>query len=422
MMETVIAYGTEKFTLQLPPEAECLKLPKVAQTISPDLFRKRLNAFLRVNPLDLSSPILVVADKTRLCGYPEYLPILIEFLEEHGLKRNRLRCIIAYGTHPRQSPEECIQGYGPVFHKLNWIHHDCQNTDFTELGKTGQGTPIRVRTDLLNASCVITMGAICHHYFAGYGGGRKLIFPGCGERQAIYTNHGLYLDTEHNQLAPLCQPGILEKNPLAEDLFEIEDGGRKADLAIHGILDGHGQLRDLLVGHSREDFLMACEHHGRNCESDAGPYDLVIASCGGYPKDINYIQSHKAIHNSSMFVKDGGTLLLYCSCSDGIGSTTFLPWFEERSFQKAFEKLSQRYEGNGGTALATMTKLQRIRIGLVSELDDSFFATTGFQRVTHQEVQQEIDELPQHRSLAVIPNASLLVRKAEPKEGPEAGN
>ena len=418
-VETVLASGTEKFTLQLPSKAECLELPKVAQTINPDLFRKRLNTFLRATPLDLSSPILVVADKTRLCGYPEYLPILIKHLEEHGLKRNRLRCIIAYGTHPPQSAEECIHGYGPIFPELNWIHHDCQKTDFTELGKTGRGTAIKVRTDLLNASCVITMGAICHHYFAGYGGGRKLIFPGCGERRAIYTNHGLYLDTEHNRLAPLCQPGILEKNPLAEDLFEIEDGGRKADLAIHGILDGYGQLRDLLVGQRREDFLMACEHHGRNCESDTGPYDLVIASCGGYPKDINYIQSHKAIHNGSMFVKDGGTLLLYCSCSDGIGSTTFLPWFEERSFQKAFEKLSQGYEGNGGTALATMTKLQRIRIGLVSELDDSFYATTGFQRFTHQEVQQEIDALPQHRSLTVIPNASLLVRKQNVKREKE---
>ena len=35
-------------------------------------------------------------------------------------------------------------------------------------------------------------------------------------------------------------------------------------------------------------------------------YDLVVASAGGYPKDINYIQAHKSIHNAASFVKDGG--------------------------------------------------------------------------------------------------------------------
>ena len=107
-------------------------------------------------------------------------------------------------------------------------------------GRTGRGTPIRFRRDLLEASAIITMGAVSHHYFAGYGGGRKLIFPGCGERQAIYKNHGLYLDGAAETIAEGCQPGILDGNPLAEDLFEIEDR-LPADLAIHGILDSHGR-------------------------------------------------------------------------------------------------------------------------------------------------------------------------------------
>ena len=97
------------------------------------------------------------------------------------------------------------------------------------------------------------MGAVSHHYFAGYGGGRKLIFPGCGERDAIYTNHGLYLDGAAGTIAEGCQPGILDGNPLAEDLFEIEEK-LPADLAIHGILDSHGRLCDLLLGHGEKAF------------------------------------------------------------------------------------------------------------------------------------------------------------------------
>ena len=42
----------------------------------------------------------------------------------------------------------------------------------------------------------------------------------------------------------------------------------------------------------------------------SGVYDLVLASCGGFPKDINLIQSHKAIHNAAAFVRDGGRLVM----------------------------------------------------------------------------------------------------------------
>ena len=410
-VNTTVSTGQQHPSLQLPSHCTILQLGEVKQTISPEQFRRRLELFFQDHPLDLSWPVLVLADKTRLCGYPEYLPHLIESLEAKGMRRDALQVLIAYGTHPPQSDEECLRAYGEIYNELQFIHHDCDNAQFQDRGKTRRGTPILVRQDLQEASCVISMGAICHHYFAGYGGGRKLIFPGCGERHSIYANHSLYLDRTTQQLAPTCQPGILEKNPLAEDLFEVEEGGRPADLAIHGILDGHGRLCDLLVGTGAQDFRAACKLHGENCESQAGPFDYVIASCGGHPKDINFIQSHKAIHNAAMFVRDGGLLLLYCSCPDGVGSSTFLPWFSEEDFQAAFVKLAAGYEGNGGTALASMTKLQRIRIGLISELDDEFFRVTGFERFNHETVQNVLNQILPAESVAFIPNASLLVRK-----------
>jgi nickel-dependent lactate racemase len=298
-----------------------------------------------------------------------------------------------------------------VYDQFSFIHHDCrQEGGFKEVGHTSRRTPIRLRHDLLEASAVITMGAVSHHYFAGYGGGRKLVFPGCGERHAIYKNHGLYLDSAAGTIAKGCRPGILDGNPLAEDLFEIEEK-LPADLAIHGILDSHGDLVDLLVGHGRENFLQACGRHGKNCEISAPSFDLVIASCGGFPKDINFIQSHKAIHNAAMFVRDGGLLLLYGECRDGIGSTTFLPWFAMGSFDAAFKELSEHYQGNGGTALAMMTKLQRIRIGMVSSLDADTCGLIGMERWSHDQVAAHLAEQRKEQTIACIANAGLTVKR-----------
>lgn len=405
-----ISYGKEHLELALPVHTKQLNLQEPSTKISPDLFSRRLDQFLQKKVLDLSNPVLVVADKTRLCGYPEYLPLLIELLEEHGMDSTNLRIMIAYGTHPRQSDEECLQAYGEAYNIYCFVHHNCQEkSQFTELGHTSRGTPIRLRRDLTEASAIITMGPVCHHYFAGYGGGRKLIFPGCGEKEAIYANHGLYLDRQNGTMATGCQPGRLEDNPLAQDLFEIEEK-MVADLAIHGILDSHGRLCDLLLGQGRQTFLQACHQHGKNCEVSSPLFATVIASCGGYPKDINFIQSHKAVHNAAMFVEDGGLLLIYCECRDEIGSKTFLPWFELDSFEDAFDTLSTSYEGNGGTALATMAKLQRIRIGLISSLDEQTCRLIGIESWSHAQVMTHCGGVTERESICYIPNASLLVK------------
>ncbi len=402
-----IAFGKKNLPVTFPENSIDLSILDPSPGMNRTLFRESLSRFLNKHPLDLSRPVIVVTDKTRLCDYPVYLPPLIAVLKQYGMHPKSLRFIIAYGTHPVQSDEESRQLYGDTYDSFPFIHHDCDDIKlFVDLGTTSRGTPIRFRKDIMEASAVITMGPIVHHYFAGYGGGRKLLFPGCGEKKAIYKNHSLYLDEKG--LSTGCQPGILKNNPLAEDLAEIA-ARKSADMAIHGILDSHGHVCNMLVSNSVQEYHKACAIHGQHCEIETEPFDLVIASCGGFPKDINFIQSHKAIHNSAMFVKDGGLLIVYSECRDGIGSETFLPWFRMGSFEKAFEALEKNYQGNGGTALAMMTKLKRIRIGMVTNLDAETCRLIGVEKWLNHEVEKLLDST--ETTPAWISNGSLLVKK-----------
>ncbi len=52
-------------------------------------------------------------------------------------------------------------------------------------------------------------------------------------------------------------------------------------------------------------------------------YDVVIASCGGYPKDINVYQAQKGLAHVTPLVKTGGDVILLAECPDGHGSETF---------------------------------------------------------------------------------------------------
>ena len=405
-----LKYGTEKFQFKLPDQAEVLGINDPNTKITTSEFKDRmLRELKRLRP-DFSDVAIVLADKTRLCGYSLFLPVLIKTLKEFGATKGNITVYIAYGTHPRQTENESYELYKDTYKNYRFIHHDCRESEiFAKLGETMRGTPVYMRRDIIDSSFIITFGAISHHYFAGYGGGRKLIFPGLGRSDDIYKNHGLFLDKQNRVLSVSCLHGVLDGNPLAEDLAEYE-AFRPADLSIHGIVDSRGNVCALLPGSGKDHFQKACREHGKNCEINTdNNYDLVIASCGGYPKDINFIQSHKAVHHASMFVKDKGNLIVLAKCPDGIGSKTFLPWFELGTWEKAFDRLSKNYEGNGGTALSMMSKLRRINISMVTELDESICRTIGVEKITMNQAREHVERFS--GSIAAITHAGLLVKR-----------
>ena len=98
--------------------------------------------------------------------------------------------------------------------------------------------------------------------------------------------------------------------------------------------------------------------------------DFVIASCGGYPYDINLIQAHKTLDMAAKACKDGGTIILLAECRDGLGRSDFLKWFESPSAAKLESRLREAYEVNGQTAWSLLTKAEQFRVILVSQLAD----------------------------------------------------
>ncbi len=405
-----IKYGRRTISVSIPKEFEVLEINEPEYNIDKIQFLDKLHTVLPNDKDRYAKVGIVVSDKTRLCGYPLYLPWLIEALLKKGTLKENIIFYIAYGTHATQTDEESLSSYGNVFREYKFVHHNCNDEKaMKELGITKRGTLVKVREEVLKSSLLITFGSISHHYFAGYGGGRKLLFPGLADKKSIYQNHGLFLDTEGEGLHPGCQPGKLEGNPIAEDLHEIDDL-IPSKISIHGILNSRGEVCKLLIGSNYHDFLEACKEHDRYFKSGVSrQYDMVVASSGGYPKDINFIQAHKSLHHAAAFVKDGGKLILFSECADGIGSETFLKYLEPGTFSKAFEKLKKNYEGNGGTALSLLTKTNRIQIFLVTSLNEVICKTLQVQKLLENNIKSILDS--HTGSLAHIKNASMLVKE-----------
>ena len=408
-MNIQLRYGRSSVDLKIPDSTKIPEFTEPEYSISKDAFLADLGRYLPSDPDKYSDVAVVVADKTRLCGYTDYLPWLIEILEEHGANKETITLYIAYGTHPKQTEEESLSSYGHLYKEYRFVHHDCfDDSLFSILGTTKRGTPVTIRKDILKSTLIITFGAISHHYFAGYGGGRKLLFPGLGARKAIYNNHGLFLDKDSRTLSAGCQPGNLKGNPLAEDLREVDTCMPKK-ISVHGIMNASGKVCQLIVGDTYDDFVEACNMHDNYYRyKQDEQFDLVVASSGGYPKDINFIQAHKSVHHAASFVKDGGTLVILAECVDKIGSNYFMKYLEAGSFEAAFGMLEQNYEGNGGTALSMMTKTQRINIHMLTSLDPSICKILSVNKINEAGLQSIING--EKGSIAVIRNASILVK------------
>jgi len=401
-------YGSSEAPINFPGDAFSLEHVEPEIQTSPEHFRKLLELNIRIKSSEIKSVGIVVADKTRLCQYPIYLPILTSFLVDSGIPKDRITFQIAYGTHPRQSEEECLQSYGETYHQYKFLHHNSKKDTFRLLGTTSRGTKVNISDTVFHHDLLISFGAILHHYFAGFGGGRKLFFPGLGSYDSILHNHSLFLDFENNRTQEGCQSGELDHNPLALDLEEIE-AMLPVRMEIYAILDSKKQVGQLHMGKEYLAFKEACKvYDGFFRAQQDQKFDLVIASAGGYPKDINFIQAHKSIHNASSFVKDGGKLVIFAECRDGIGNPSLMDIFKLGDLDNIFKTLAVEYKNNAGTALAMLEKTLGMDIHMVTSLSEEVCTLMRAKKCTEQDAQLLIQE--EKGSIAVIKNAGMIYK------------
>ena len=153
---------------------------------------------------------------------------------------------------------------------------------------------------MAESDLIIGTGNLEIHYRAGYSGGYKALMPGVCSKNTVQTNHAW-------KFRPGSGPGINEGNPLREDIEEV---GELVGLAfiLNVVLNSRKEIVKAVAGHPikahREGCLYIDKMYKRPIPQLA---DIVIASCGGFPKDINLYQAQKGLDNAGFAVRDGGS-------------------------------------------------------------------------------------------------------------------
>jgi nickel-dependent lactate racemase len=314
--------------------------------------------------------LLVVSDATRATGSAQIVNLLVRRLIQNGVAPGDIAIIFATGIHRPVRDDERIELLTPfIAQRMRTINHDAYDAaGLIELGRTERGSPVEVNRALRDFTKVILTGGVGFHYFAGFTGGRKSICPGLASAKTIEATHMLALDFERGGRRAGVGSGLLQGNAVSEECERVAAMVNPAFL-VNTIVDERGRPEKVFAGHWREAHERACESYlSAHAHRIKEKREVVIASCGGSPYDINLIQAHKALDMAAHACRDGGTIILLAECRDGLGRPDFLKWFESTDSRALENRLREGYEVNGQTAWALLTKAERFQVKIVTNL------------------------------------------------------
>lgn len=278
---------------------------------------------------------ILICDITRPVPNKLILPPMLRTLEQQGIPRDRILILNATGLHRPNEGAELEEMVGAeIMRNYRIENHHGKNLDEHDfLGVTPNGVPAYIDSRYVRADLKITTGLIEPHLMAGYSGGRKVICPGIAALETVKIWHGPRF-LEH----PRADCGFVEGNPVHEENTRIA-WMAGCDFIVNVCIDGQRRITWVGAGHM-EHAWQAGVRFVRDVVRVpvTEPLDIVVTSCAGYPLDTTLYQAVKGLTGCLPIVKEGGTIILAASLSEGVGSPEFQHLIADNPDLKVFRK------------------------------------------------------------------------------------
>jgi nickel-dependent lactate racemase len=379
-MRIQLDYGRSGMDVELPDERLVgpLAISDSAPLADPEqAIAKVLSAPTGTLPLaelakGRTSACILICDITRPVPNRLILPPVLQILEEQGIRRDEILILVATGLHRPNQGSELEEMVGPdiVKHYRIENHFGKKLADHELLGITASGVPAYIDRRYVQADLKITTGLIEPHLMAGYSGGRKVICPGIAALETVKIWHGPKF-LEH----PKADCGFLEGNPVHEENTRIAKMAG-CDFIANVCIDGRRRITWVGAGDMEEAWLEGVRFVANVVRVPVKePLDVVVTSCAGYPLDTTWYQAIKGLTGALPIVRQGGTIILAASLTEGIGSPEFqqlladnpdLGVFKERILEKDYFVMDQ-WQLEEFAKVAARCKVKVVTTGMSAE-------------------------------------------------------
>jgi len=413
-MDLELKYGTGKVVVCIPESADaCIlepndmpSLPSISSTLSEELAGvTESDQNIMAKARNASTVAIAIPDETRPLPVDKLLPSVLDWLFAGipELDATQVTIIIGGGLHPPADPKTMARLVPPnIARGCKVSAHDANNSPMVDYGHTSRGTPVLVNKIFAEADLKIVVGQIDPHQFVGFTGGSKGVVIGCGGAATIEHNHGLMFHEKANV-------GVLHGNPVREDLNEAGEM-IGIDLAINCIMAPSKEVVQVIAGRPLDMLIEGAKTcaaiYGVAIDSD---FNIVVASCGGYPKDICLYQAQKGLNLASQAVKKGGHILLLAASTQGVGDDVYFDYVSQ--FTRPEEVLAdfkkQGFRMGAHKAYLFGRTLSQFDVAVFSEMDPGVLQKCHLRAADPSKVIGEwvgnFDGTPR---IGIIPNAN----------------
>ena len=414
-----IPYGNKSIKMDIQGENYTVIRPKMIRPttdqnqIVENALKSGFGRYLRSGSGKDKRVAIGINDQSRPIPNQILLPSLLDYLVKNGFEPEKITFFIATGTHVPLKPEEfSLILDSDILSKYHVVSHDCdEEQNLAYLGTTSVGTPVHANRQFMDSDIKILVGNIESHHFMGFSGGVKTAAIGLSGRKTITANHSML---SH----PNTVMGLYSSNPMRQDVEEI---GKMIgiDYAFNVVINDNKEIIAAFWGDPVEVMFKGIKYIRTNVQMDldkaAGNFDLVIASPGGYPKDINFYQAQKAVTHACLFSKPGGVIILAAECRDGMGSKKFEQFLSSKpSFSEVIKDFEDmQFEIGPHKAYQLAKQAIKHKIILVSDIDEELVRKMHLMpaKTLRQAYDLAMDALPENPGIAVLPYATHTMPK-----------
>ncbi|MCW2536824.1 MAG: uncharacterized protein JWQ26_2523 [Modestobacter sp.] len=319
MRQVTLAYGRDGLTVEVPDDAAVITpVPHAAAPDVPAELRRALREPVSGLPLrervQRGQTVAISAcDGTRAQPRHLMIPVLLEELDG-VVDLEDVVVLVATGTHRANTEAELRAMFGDaVVDSVRIVNHDSRASDTHRfVGTYGDGVPVWLNEQWVDADVRLTTGFVEPHFFAGFSGGPKMVAPGLAALDTVLVLHDATRIGD-----PRATWGVTEGNPVHDDVRAIA-AATGVTYAFDVILNQRQEVIAAFGGDILEMHAVAIE---RAREVAMAPvdalFDVVVTTGSGFPLDQNLYQSVKGMSAAAQVTRPDGLIVCAAECADG---------------------------------------------------------------------------------------------------------
>ncbi len=336
MSDLRVPWGQEELLLPLPSHWTCRQVaqsqPIHASKDWEDRLARALARPVAGPPLqDLLSKckhgriVLIVEDLTRHSPLERILAVVLKEIHHAGIAEGQMEIVFASGMHPPMTEQDAREKLGPdaarIAHRPNPWHDE---RAYVRVGRVGK-VDVQIDRGVAEADVRILISSVSPHLQAGFGGGYKMFFPGCGLQRSIRLLHRVGI---RRQGQGQCVGTDVNVNPMRRAIDAagaLVDARHGRSFSVQYLLDADDRPAHIAAGEILPTHRMVT----KQCALAYGvlpepPADVVITNA--HPRDHDLWQAFKCIPNTCWAARKGGVVICLARCELGLNEMKKMWW------------------------------------------------------------------------------------------------